>query len=133
MNGFDRINKALNGEWPDGAVELPSFEEVSENPDAYNRMFKIASDQQNPWSGKPLVQPHGKRQLIVNPPSLPLSENELDRVYALPFTRLPYHSYTEAIPAFEQIRNSITSHRGCFGGCAFCAIAHHQAMCHQFL
>lgn len=124
--GAIRGTVTLNGDLPPDAVELPSFEEVSENPDAYNRMFKLASEQQNPWAGKPLVQPHGNRQLIVNPPALPLGEQELDRLYALPFTRLPHVSYTEKIPAFEQIRNSITSHRGCFGGCAFCAITHHQ-------
>ncbi len=111
---------------PKNAVELPSFAEVSKNLDAYNRMFKLASEQQNPWSGKPLIQAYGNRTLVVNPPSLPLSEAELDRIYALPFTRQPHPSYTETIPAFEQIRNSITSHRGCFGGCAFCAITHHQ-------
>ncbi len=116
----------LGDERREAAVELPSFEEVSTDLEAYNRMFKLASEQQNPWSGKPLVQAHGNRQLLINPPALPLSENELDRVYALPFVRQPHPSYTETIPAFEQIRNSITSHRGCFGGCAFCAIGHHQ-------
>ena len=111
---------------PENAIMLPSFEEVAESPDAYNRMFKLASEQQNPWAGKPLVQVHGNRSLVVNPPALPLTEKELDRIYALPFTRQPHPGYTAAIPAFEQIRNSITSHRGCFGGCAFCAITHHQ-------
>lgn len=116
----------LGQEKPTDAIELPSFEEVSEDPAAYNLMFKQASEQQNPFSGKPLVQAHGNRTLLINPPTLPLSEVELDRVYALPFCRRPHPSYTEKIPAFEQIRNSITSHRGCFGGCSFCAITHHQ-------
>ncbi|SHI60729.1 uncharacterized radical SAM protein YgiQ [Malonomonas rubra DSM 5091] len=111
---------------PPDAVELPSFEDVSENTDSYNRMFKLASEQLNPFSGKPLTQAHGTRTLLINPPALPLTETELDRVYALPFTRRPHPNHTEKIPAFEQIRNSITSHRGCFGGCAFCAITHHQ-------
>lgn len=116
----------LDGEIPEAAVELPGFQEVSEDPEAYNRMFRLASEQQNPWSGKPLIQPHGTRFVIVNPPTRPLNEEELDRIYALPFQRRPHFSYTAAIPAFEQIRHSITSHRGCFGGCAFCAITHHQ-------
>jgi len=64
--------------------------------------------------------------VVVNPPALPLSEADLDRLYALPFQKLPHPSYAEPIPAHEQIRFSITSHRGCFGGCAFCAITHHQ-------
>lgn len=108
------------------SIELPSFEEVSEDTTAYNRMFKLASEQQNPFSAKPLIQAHGNRTLLVNPPALPLDEAELDRIYALPFCRRPHPSYTEKIPAFEQIRNSITSHRGCFGGCSFCAITYHQ-------
>jgi len=121
-----RGTAVLEGEPPVDALELPSFETVSTDPDAYNLMFKLASEQQNPWSGKPLVQTHGARRLIINPPALPLTEVELDRLYDLPFTRQPHPSYREPIPAFEQIRNSITSHRGCFGGCAFCAITHHQ-------
>ncbi|WP_303722722.1 YgiQ family radical SAM protein [Malonomonas rubra] len=116
----------LSKDRPEGAIELPGFEEVSTDADTYNRMFKLLSEQQNPFTGKPLVQLHGNRMLSVNPPALPLGEAELDRCYALPFTRLPHPGYTEKIPAFEQIRNSITSHRGCFGGCAFCAITHHQ-------
>src|SRR5208282_3801936 len=61
-----------------------------------------------------------------NPPAFPLSEQEIDAVSALPFVKAPRPSYTEPIPACEQIRTSITTHRGCFGGCAFCAISHHQ-------
>lgn len=116
----------LTNQFPQNAVELPAFDAVSTDTDSYNRMFKLAGEQQNPLSGKPLLQVHGNRTLIVNPPALPLGEAELDRIYALPFSRQPHPSYTEKIPAFEQIRNSITSHRGCFGGCAFCAITHHQ-------
>jgi len=116
----------LDGETPPDAVELPGFEEACTDPDAYNRMFRLAAEQQNPWTGKSLVQLHGQRQVIVNPPALPMSERELDRVYDLPFQRRPHFNYTETIPAFEQIRHSLTSHRGCFGGCAFCAITHHQ-------
>ncbi|OEU69468.1 MAG: YgiQ family radical SAM protein, partial [Desulfuromonadales bacterium C00003093] len=111
---------------PANAIHLPSFEAVSENPAAYNEAFKLANDQQNPFSGRTLVQAHGNRWVIVNPPGLPLQEAELDKLYALPFSRKPHPAYTETIPAYEQIRHSITSHRGCFGGCAFCAITHHQ-------
>ncbi|MCK4691074.1 MAG: YgiQ family radical SAM protein [Desulfuromonadales bacterium] len=111
---------------PANAIHLPSFEAVSENPDAHNEAFKLANGQQNPFSGRTLVQAHGNRWVIVNPPGLPLQEAELDKLYALPFSRKPHPAYTETIPAYEQIRHSITSHRGCFGGCAFCAITHHQ-------
>ncbi len=111
---------------PKDTIKLPSFEQVSESTEAYNQAFKLASEQENPFSAKALVQPHGNRNLIINPPALPLSEAELDQIYDLPFVRQPHPSYNEKIPAFEQIRYSITSHRGCFGGCAFCAITHHQ-------
>ncbi len=108
------------------SIELPSFELVSTCKDSYNHAFKLASEQENPFSGKSLLQPHGTRDLVINPPALPLQEGELDQLYALPYTRQPHPSYNETIPAFTQIQNSITSHRGCFGGCSFCAITHHQ-------
>ncbi|NOQ42037.1 MAG: YgiQ family radical SAM protein [Desulfuromusa sp.] len=111
---------------PEDAIKLPSFEQVSDSTEAYNQAFKLASEQENPFSAKTLVQPHGNRNLIINPSALPLSEAKMDQIYDLPFIRQPHPSYNEKIPAFEQIRYSITSHRGCFGGCAFCAITHHQ-------
>ncbi len=111
---------------PQEAVVLPAFEAVSSDPRAYGEAFRQAADENNPWSGKPLTQGHGSRWVLVNPPSLPLTEAQLDRIYALPFTRRPHPRYREKITAYEQIRFSITSHRGCAGGCAFCAITHHQ-------
>jgi uncharacterized radical SAM protein YgiQ len=107
-------------------IVLPAFEEVAASPEAYNEAFRLAAGETSPFAARPLCQRHGERWVVVNPPSLPLAEAELDRIYALPFTRLPHPSYTEAIPAYEQIRFSITTHRGCFGGCAFCAIGQHQ-------
>jgi uncharacterized radical SAM protein YgiQ len=121
-----RGSACLTANRPDAAVQLPSFEEVARSTDAYNCAFKLATEQSNPFSGKPLLQPHGDRLLLVNSPAMPLDEAHLDRIYALPFTKLPHPSYREPIPAHEQIRFSITSHRGCCGGCAFCAIGHHQ-------
>jgi uncharacterized radical SAM protein YgiQ len=115
---------ATNG--PDEAVELPSYEEVSSSTEAYNLAFKRASEQKSPFSGKALIQAHGNRQVVINPPAMPLDEEQLDRIYALPFTKRPHPSYREPIPAYGQIKFSITSHRGCCGGCAFCAITHHQ-------
>ena len=123
IKGTAFVTKNHSGE--DG-IRLPSFEQLRDSPDAYNLAFKLASEQENPFSAKVVIQPHDNRHLIVNPPALPLSEKELDQIYDLPFVRQPHPNYSEKIPAFEQIRNSITSHRGCFGGCAFCAITHHQ-------
>ncbi len=111
---------------PGDAVRLPAFEQVQDDRRAYGEAFRMAAAENNPWSGRPLTQTYGNRRLRINPPTLPLTEEEMDRLYVLPFTRLPHPRYTEAIPAFEQIRFSITAHRGCAGGCAFCAITHHQ-------
>ncbi|NLC70193.1 MAG: YgiQ family radical SAM protein, partial [Desulfuromonadaceae bacterium] len=110
---------------PDG-VELPSFEQVREDKDAYGRAFRLAAEGERPGAEKVLLQQHGNRWLVVNPPASPLTEGELDRIYDLPFRKLPHPSHKESIPAYEQIKFSITSHRGCCGGCAFCAIARHQ-------
>ncbi|NOR50564.1 MAG: YgiQ family radical SAM protein [Desulfuromonadales bacterium] len=116
----------ITGTEPADAIRLPSFEEVNASTDAYNKAFKLAAEQVNPLSGKALFQPHGNRLVVVNPPAMPLEEEQLDRIYALPFTKLPHPSHQEPIPAYGQIKFSITSHRGCCGGCAFCAITHHQ-------
>lgn len=113
-------------EAPTEAIVLPGYEDVIQSTDAYNLAFKQSSRQENPFSAKVMVQRHGARQVVINPPALPLSEVEMDNIYALPFTRRPHPMYRDKIPAFEQICNSITSHRGCFGGCSFCAITHHQ-------
>ena len=111
---------------PEAAVELPSYEAVADSTEAYNKAFRLAAEQANPYSGRALVQSHAGRLAVINPPAMPLTEEELDRIYALPFVKQPHPMYSETIPAYEQIRFSITSHRGCCGGCAFCAITHHQ-------
>ena len=116
----------ITSDQPTNALLLPTFEAVSTDTEAYNTAFKLASQQTNPHSSLPLVQPHGNRFVMINRPAMPLSEEKLDRVYSLPFCRRPHPDYLEKIPAYEQIRFSVTSHRGCFGGCAFCAITHHQ-------
>ncbi|MDQ7798158.1 MAG: YgiQ family radical SAM protein [Candidatus Edwardsbacteria bacterium] len=107
-------------------AELPSFEEVSSSKEAFNQAFVIASHEANPYFGKRLLQKHGDRYLLVNPPALPMNSEELDAVYALPFQRRVHPSYTEPIPAFETVKWSVTSHRGCYGGCSFCTLFFHQ-------
>jgi len=105
---------------------LPTWEKVSADKRAFAEAFRLAEQQMNSQTGSVVVQGHGDRYLICNPPAIPLSQPEMDDVYALPFEKAPHPSYKELIPACEQIRASITTHRGCMGGCAFCAIAHHQ-------
>lgn len=107
-------------------VEIPSWDDVGTSSKAFAEAFRLAEREMNPFCGGAVVQRHGDRSLVCNPPALPLSEEELDRLYALPFEKAPHPSYKEQIPAYEQIRNSVTTHRGCFGGCSFCAIAGHQ-------
>ncbi len=107
-------------------VILPSFEECRENKKCILTMTKLVEQEQNPFHGKPLVQFHGDRALFVEPPALPLSTEELDAVYELPYARLPHPSYTDPIPAFTMIKDSVTVVRGCGGGCSFCGLGMHQ-------
>ena len=112
-------------EVPD-AIVLPSFSEVSTDRRKYAEAFRIQFEEQDAIRGKRLVQPHEKGCLVQNPPQPPLSTEEMDAVYALPFTRRPHPSYREKIPAIDEVKFSITSCRGCFGGCNFCALTFHQ-------
>jgi uncharacterized radical SAM protein YgiQ len=109
-----------------GAREIPSYEEVSSSKGKFAEAFRLLYLEQNPWSAQAVVQQHGNRLLVCNSPPLPMKEAEMDAVYSLPFEKMPHPAYLEQIPAWEQIKTSITSHRGCFGGCAFCAITMHQ-------
>ncbi|MDD1667577.1 MAG: radical SAM protein, partial [Methanomicrobiales archaeon] len=93
---------------------------------AYARAFALHAAEQDPFRGMGVAQHHGKTVIVQNPPALPLSTGELDRVYELPYTRRAHPSYREEIPALEPVKFSLVSHRGCFGGCSFCAIGHHQ-------
>jgi uncharacterized radical SAM protein YgiQ len=76
--------------------------------------------------GRTVAQPHPKTVVIQNPPALPLTSEELDHIYELPFSRNAHPSYEQPVPALEPVRFSVTSHRGCFGACSFCALTHHQ-------
>ncbi len=107
---------------------LNSFEEVSKDKVKYAEAFKVQYEEQDALSGKILVQRHGNRYLVQNPPMFPLSEKELDRVYALPYERTWHPVYEQAggVPALKEVEFSITSHRGCYGGCSFCALNFHQ-------
>ena len=106
---------------------LPSYEEVSADKAAFAAMTRMIHLETNPYNARRLVQFHGREAVIVNPPAWPLAEEEMDRVYGLPFTRGPHPSYSpERIPAFEVVKDSIQIARGCFGGCTFCSITVHE-------
>jgi uncharacterized radical SAM protein YgiQ len=117
---------ALSDSEENRILEIPSFEDVVEDKRKFAEAFRLASLEQNPHCARTVVQRHGDRMLVCTPPALPLTESEMDAVYALPFEKAPHPSYKAPIPAWEQIKTSITSHRGCFGGCSFCAIGMHQ-------
>ncbi len=107
---------------------LPSFEKAASDKFAYALSFRAQYDEQDPKTGRTLIQRHGGKYLLQNPPSMPLTVREMDRIYALPFERR-YHDMYRAkggVPSIDEVSFSITSHRGCFGGCHFCAITFHQ-------
>lgn len=110
----------------EGYVEIPGFAEVSKDKGLYARAFKLHYQEQDPVRGRPVAQPHPKTMIIQNKPALPLSTQELDRIYELPFTRMQHPSYEKPIPALAPVKFSIISHRGCFASCSFCALTHHQ-------
>jgi uncharacterized radical SAM protein YgiQ len=107
-------------------IEMPSFEQVRADKRAFVRMTALHHHETNPLNARRVVQPHGDRILVQNPPTLPLEEAEMDAAYDLPYARRPHPRYTEPIPAFDMIRDSVTIMRGCFGGCTFCSITMHQ-------
>jgi uncharacterized radical SAM protein YgiQ len=111
---------------PDRIVEIPGYVEVAQDKTAYARAFAMHYNEQDPIRGRTIAQPHPKTIVIQNPPALPLSTRELDYIYDLPFSRRAHPSYTHRIPALETVQFSVTSHRGCFGSCSFCALTHHQ-------
>ena len=110
------------------SLTLPSFEAVSTNMTDYADATRVEYEEHDPVRGKALIQPHGNRYLIVNPPAMPLSTEELDFVAELPYTK-QYHPMYEpmgGVPAIEEVKFSVIHNRGCFGGCNFCSLAFHQ-------
>lgn len=110
------------------AKVIPSFEEVSSNKKKYAEAFMVQYEEQDYHTGDIIVQPHGDKYVVQNPPAEPLSRQELDDVYNLKFTRTyhPIYQKDGGIPALTEVKFSLTSQRGCFGGCSFCAITFHQ-------
>ena len=110
------------------SVTVPSFEAVSTNMEDYANATRVEYEEHDPVRGRAIIQQHDRRYLVVNPPAMPLSTKELDRVAELPYTR-QYHPMYEAlggVPAIEEVKFSVIHNRGCFGGCNFCALAFHQ-------
>ena len=111
------------------AIELESWDDLNRDKLNYAKSFYTQYCNTDPFSGKRLVEPYSDHLYVVqNPPAKPLSQSEMDRVYALPYMRT-YHPSYEAlggVPAIEEVKYSLISNRGCFGGCSFCALTFHQ-------
>jgi uncharacterized radical SAM protein YgiQ len=124
--GFAFISSKEEARLLEPRLTLPSFEEVRDDKKKFAKASFFIEREASPYNGKRLVQYHGSRAVVVNPPALPLTTPELDRVYELPFTKQKHPRYKGRIPAAEMIQFSVNSTRGCFGGCSFCAITLHQ-------
>ncbi len=108
-------------------IRLPSYEKVINDKALYAHANRVMHLETNPGNARALVQKHGNVDLWLNPPPIPLSMDEMDYVFAMPFARVPHPAYGDKkIPAYEMIRFSINIMRGCFGGCTFCSITEHE-------
>jgi len=109
------------------AIVLPSFEKVRSDKKLYAHTSRILHLETNPGNAKTLIQQHGKRYVILNPPPIPLKTKEFDRLFEFPYTRQAHPVYEKKkIPAYDMIRFSVNIMRGCFGGCTFCSITEHE-------
>lgn len=109
------------------AVRIPPFEKLNNDRILYAHASRIMHLETNPYSGRALIQRHGDRELWVNQAPIPLSTEEMDYVFGLPYARVPHPMYGKAkIPAYDMIKTSVNIMRGCFGGCSFCSITEHE-------
>ena len=109
-------------------ILLPSFEELKADKRQYAQSFKIQYGNCDPFTAKRLAEPYGKEYVVQNPPQKPLTMEEMDAVYDLPYERTYHPSYESkgGVPAIEEVKFSLVSNRGCFGACSFCALTFHQ-------
>ncbi len=110
-------------------LRLPDYQSLLENPKKYAESFYLQYQNTDPFSAKRLLEPYGVQEFVVqNPPQKPLSQQEMDHVYGLPYCRTYHPSYEKlgGVPAISEVRFSLASNRGCFGACSFCALTFHQ-------
>lgn len=111
------------------AITLQSYDELQQDKLNYAKSFYVQYCNTDPFTAKRLVEPYGEHLYIVqNPPSKPLNQSEMDRVYSYPYMRTYHPSYEKlgGVPAIEEVKYSLISNRGCFGACSFCALTFHQ-------
>ncbi|MDD7258810.1 MAG: YgiQ family radical SAM protein [Eubacteriales bacterium] len=118
--------RELDGSLP--TIILPGYEELQKNKRTYAESFKIQYGNCDPFTAKRLAEPYGKEYVVQNPPQKPLTMEEMDAVYDLPYCRTYHPSYEKlgGVPAIEEVKFSLVSNRGCFGACSFCALTFHQ-------
>ena len=126
INGTVFKTKELDESLP--TIVLPSFEEIQKNKRTYAESFKLQYGNCDPFTAKRLAERYGKEYVVQNPPQKPLTTEEMDAVYALPYNRAYHPSYEKlgGVPAIEEVKFSLVSNRGCFGACSFCALTFHQ-------
>lgn len=110
----------------DGAIVLPSFDELRADKRRYAESFYKQYINTDPFTAKRLIEPYGSVFVVQNPPQKPLTTEEMDAVYALPYQNACHPSYKDGVPAIKEVQFSLVSNRGCFGGCSFCALTFHQ-------
>jgi uncharacterized radical SAM protein YgiQ len=121
------VRRVRNADRERSVIRLPAYDEVAGDPVLYAHASRILHLESNPGNARALVQRHGAQQVWLNPPPIPLSSDEMDWIYDLPYQRRPHPRYGEAnIPAYKMIRFSVSIQRGCFGGCTFCSITEHE-------
>lgn len=123
------VYRAKTTEHIENGIFLPSYEKMKENKREYAASFRIQYENTDPFSARTLIEAYDHGIFVIqNPPSMPLSTMEMDDVYSLPYMRAYHHSYESAggVPAFSEVKFSLISNRGCFGGCSFCALTFHQ-------
>lgn len=121
------VRRVKNADRERSVIRLPAYEQVVDDPVMYAHASRILHLEANPGNARALVQRHGNVEVWLNPPPIPLTTSEMDRVHELPYPRQPHPFYGDAeIPAYKMIRFSIAIQRGCFGGCTFCSITEHE-------
>ena len=123
------VFRAASADTPVPSIRLPDYASLVKDPKKYAESFYLQYANTDPFSAKQLIEPYSEREFIIqNPPQKPLSQQEMDEIYALPYCRT-YHPSYEAlggVPAIQEVKFSLVSNRGCFGACSFCALTFHQ-------
>ena len=121
------FRKVPNAQRERSVIRMPSFEQVANDPVLYAHASRILHLESNPGNARALLQRHGRVEVWLNPPPMPLGTADMDAIYELPYARRPHPAYGNArIPAYHMIRFSVAIQRGCFGGCTFCSITEHE-------